>query len=54
MVGSRSRTIAPGYGDLALGCAEFGEVKSLRILVVTLDSKLDVWDSSADSSVKGS
>ena len=40
MVVSRSRTIAPGYGDLTLGGAELEEVKSLRILGVTLDSKL--------------
>ena len=39
MVG-RSRTTTPGYGDLSLGGAEFEEVKSLHILVVTLDSKL--------------
>ena len=38
MVVSRSRINAPGYGDLTFG-AEL-EVKSLRILGVTLDSKL--------------
>ena len=35
MVGSWSRTIAPGYGDLTLGGAEL-EVKSLGILEVIL------------------
>ena len=35
-----SRTIAPGYGDLTLSSAEPEEVKFLRILGVTLDSKL--------------
>ena len=35
-----SLTYAPSYGDLALGVAELEEVKSLRILGVTLDSKL--------------
>ena len=29
MVGNRSRTIAPGYGDLILGGVELEEVKSL-------------------------
>ena len=37
---SQSRTYAPGYGDLTFGAAELGEVKSLHILGVTLDSKL--------------
>ena len=37
---SRSRTHAPGYGDLTLGCAELKEVKSLRIIGVALDSEL--------------
>ena len=32
MVVSRSRTIAPGYGDLTLDGAELEEIKSLRIL----------------------
>ena len=40
MVVSRSRIIAPGYGDLALGGAELEEIKSLRILGVPLDSGL--------------
>ena len=40
MVVSRSRTIAPGYGDLTLGGTELEEVKSLRILGMTFDSKL--------------
>ena len=40
MVVSRSRTYAPGYGDITLGSAELEEVKSLHILGVTLDSKL--------------
>ena len=40
MVVSRSRTIAPGYGDLTLGGAEFEEIKGRRILGETLDSKL--------------
>ena len=40
MMVSRSHTIAPDYGDLSLGDEEFDEVKSLRILGVTLDSKL--------------
>ena len=40
MVVSRSRNIAPGYGDLTLGSAEIEEVKSLSIRGVTLDFKL--------------
>ena len=42
MLVSRSRTIVPGYGVLTLdiGGAEFDEVKNLRILRVSLDSKL--------------
>ena len=40
MLINRSRTIALGYGDLTLDGAELEEVKSLRILGVTLDSKL--------------
>ena len=40
MLVSRSRIIAPGYGDLTLGGTELQEVNSLRILGVTLDSKL--------------
>ena len=40
MVVSLSRTSAPGYGELILGGAELEELKSLRILRVTLDSKL--------------
>ena len=40
MVVSRSQIIANGYGDLTLGGAELEELKSLRILGVTLDSKL--------------
>ena len=40
VVVSRSHTIASGYGDLTLGGAELKEVKGLRILGVTLDSKL--------------
>ena len=36
----RSRTIAPGYGDLTLGGAELEKIKSLRILGVNIDSKL--------------
>ena len=35
----RSLTIALGYGDLTLGGAVLDEVKSLRIVGVTLDSK---------------
>ena len=37
---SRSRIIAPGYGNLAPGGPELEVVKSLRILGVTIDSKL--------------
>ena len=37
MVVKRSRTIAPGYGDLILGHAELEEVKSLRVLGVLLE-----------------
>ena len=37
---SRSRTCAPGYGDLTLGGAEVEEVNDLRILGVTFDFKL--------------
>ena len=40
MVVSRSRTYAPGYGNLTLGDAELEELKSMRILGVTLGSKL--------------
>ena len=40
MVVSRSRTIALGYGDLTLGDAKLEKLQSLRILEVTLDSKL--------------
>ena len=40
MVVSRSRTIAPSYCDLTLGGAKLEELKSLRILRVTLGSKL--------------
>ena len=40
MVVSRSRTIIPGYDDLTLGGAELKELKSLRILGVTLNFKL--------------
>ena len=40
VVVSRSRTIAPGYGDLSFDGTELEELKSLRILGVTLDSKL--------------
>ena len=40
MVISRSRTYAPGYGDLTLDSVELEELKSLRILGVTLNSKL--------------
>ena len=40
MVVSRSRTYASGFGDLILGGAEHGEVKSLRILGKTFYSKL--------------
>ena len=34
---NRSRTRAPGYGDLTLGDAELEEEKGLRILGVTLN-----------------
>ena len=37
---SRSRTIVLSCGDFTLGGVELEEVKSLRILGVTLDSKL--------------
>ena len=37
---SRSRSNAPGYGDLTLGSAELEQVRSLRILEVPLDSML--------------
>ena len=40
MVVSRSRTSAPGYGELTLFGAELAEVKSLCILGVTFDSNL--------------
>ena len=40
MVISRSRTNAPGYGDLTLDGAKLEEVKSRRILGVSLDSNL--------------
>ena len=40
MVASRSRTYAPGYGDLTLGGAELEEVKSMLILGATFESKL--------------
>ena len=40
IVVSRSRIVAPGYGDLSLSCAVLQEVKSLRILRVTLDYTL--------------
>ena len=40
MVVSRSRIIATCSGDLTLGGDELEELKSLRILGVTLDSKL--------------
>ena len=42
---NRSRTSAPGYGELTLGGAELEEVKSLRILGVTFDPKLtfEMW-----------
>ena len=40
MMVSRSRTRALGYVDLTLGSTEFEEVKSLRNLWETLDSKL--------------
>ena len=37
---SRSVISAPCYGDLALGGVEFEELKSLRILGVSIDFKL--------------
>ena len=37
---SRSRTYAPDYGDITLGDEELEGVKALRILEVTVDSKL--------------
>ena len=37
---SRSRTLAPGYGDFTLGGTELEEVNGLRILGTTVDSKL--------------
>ena len=40
MVVSRSGIIAPGYSDLTLGGAKLEEIKSQRILGVTLDSML--------------
>ena len=40
MVVNRSQTSAPGYGDLNLGGEELEEVKYLRILGATFDSKL--------------
>ena len=40
MVVSGSRTIASGYGELTLGGSKLGEVKSLRVLEVTLGSRL--------------
>ena len=40
MVLSRSRSNAPGYGDLTLGGAELEDVKCLRIFGVILDTKL--------------
>ena len=39
IVVSRSRTSAPGYGDLTPGGAELAKIKSLRILGITLASK---------------
>ena len=42
MVVSRSRIIAPGYGDRTLGGAVLEEVNSLHILGATLDPKLTV------------
>ena len=39
MVVSKSRTNVHGYGELTLGAIELEEVKTLRILGVTLDSK---------------
>ena len=40
MIASQSPIIAPGYDDLTLGGVELEEVKNLRILGTTLDSKL--------------
>ena len=40
MVVSRSRTIAPGYGELTLDDVDLEKVQSLRILGITLDSRL--------------
>ena len=40
LVVSWSRTNALGYGDLTLGGAELEKINSLRILGVTIDSKL--------------
>ena len=40
VVGSRTQTIAPDYGDLTLGVAMLEEVKSLHILEISLHSKL--------------
>ena len=40
MVLCRSRTIAPGNGDLTLSGAELEELRRLRVLGVTLNSKL--------------
>ena len=40
MVVSWSQTIAPGDGDLTLGGAELEKINNLRILGLTLDSKL--------------
>ena len=40
MVVSRSRTYAPGYDDLTLVGADLEELKSLRNLGVTFNSKL--------------
>ena len=42
MAFSRSRTVVSGYDDLTFGDAEFEDVKRLRILGVTSDSKLTV------------
>ena len=54
MVFSRFRTIASGYGDLTLGGGELEELKSLRILGVTLDSMLTFDTHFSGSCVKGS
>ena len=40
MVVSRPQLCAPGYGDLTLCDAEPEDIRSLRILEVTFDSKL--------------